>query len=293
MLDTNLQTRQKIIRGLNTTWIEAGPVTAPLLVFLHGFPDTGSCWDKQLTEFSQKYHVIAPDLRGAGQSAPGDDVQRYAPDAVALDVLDILRTVDPDGKQQIICVGHDLGAVHAWHLAGLLQDRARGLVIINGLTIRQMWARWKTPRQFAKSWYVYVMQVPLVPELIVRAAPSRLRAFAYKLGGLTPEQRPEGSGLPAVDRGAMLHPLNQYRAFLRALPPLRRRRRQRLQCPVMALFGENDAFLSPPTFDELSADAHRLTIRIIPGNHWLHRDEAARVNLLMSRFFADNLGAPS
>ncbi len=289
-LETRPLTRQETIRGLKTAWLEAGPNDAPILVFLHGFPDTAACWDKQIGVFSNNYRVIAPFLRGSDQSEAGAALDRYSPDAVALDVLAILSEIDPGHKQKVFCIGHDLGAVHAWHLAGLLQDRAGGVVILNGLTIRQMLARWKHPRQLAKSWYIYLMALPVIPELLVRAAPSRLRTLAYTLGGLPKDGRPADSGSPATDRGAMLRPLNQYRAFLRAVPRLAGRRRQRLDCPVLVLFGEDDAFLSPPTLDELSPDARRLTVRIIPGNHWLHRDQPERVNTLLGRFFADALG---
>lgn len=282
--------RQETIRGLKTGWLTDGPKDAPLLVFFHGFPDTPESWNRQIAAFATKYRVIAPYIRGAGLSEAAGDLTRYAPDAVALDVLQMLDEVDPDHKQKIICIGHDLGAVHAWHLAGLLQDRAGGLVIINGLTIRQMLTRWRMPRQLKRSWYIFLMQLPLIPELLVRAAPSPLRTLAYKLGGLAKAARPEGSGFAIVDRRAMLHPLNQYRAFMREVPKVMSRRRQRVPCPVLVLFAENDPFLTPPSYDELSADARRLTVRIIPGNHWLHRDQPERVNKLLARFFAESLG---
>ena len=287
---TTAAIRHDLIRGLKTAWLEAGPVDAPILVFLHGFPDTADCWDRQIEEFSKEYKVLAPFVRGAAGSEPGVGLDRYAPDAVALDVLEILQKLDPQQRRKVFCIGHDLGAVHAWHLAGLLQDRAGGVAIINGLTIRQILTRWKQPRQLARSWYIHLMQVPVIPEMLVRVAPSRLRSFAYDLGGLPERERPDSSGSHAVDRGAMLKPLNQYRAFLRAVPRLFSRRRQRLNCPVLALFGENDPFLTPPSFDELSADARHLTVRIIPGHHWLHRDQAPRVNALLGRFFVTSLG---
>ena len=271
---------EKTIRGLKTAWLEAGARDRDIILFLHGFPDVASGWEPQMNFFAANYHVIAPDIRGAGPSEKSPDLRRYAPDAVALDCMAVLAEVDPDSKQKIFIVGHDLGAVHAWHLAGLLKQRAAGLVIINGLTIRQMLRRWRMPTQLAKSWYMFFMQLPVVPELLVKNFPKKLQGLAFRLGGLP--------GFPvtaATGRQAMLSPLNQYRAFMREVPKVVARRRQRLSCPVLVLFGADDAFLTTPSYDEIAADARDLTVRVIPGNHWLHREDPAKVNGLIERFF--------
>ncbi len=274
--------RSKTIRGLKTAWLEAGEVGRPILLFLHGFPDTADCWSLQLAHFSEKYHVIAPFVRGAGPSEAAAEMRRYGPDAVALDVLEILADADPKGERPVYLVGHDLGSVHAWHLAGLLQKRAKGLIIVNGMTIRQMVGRLGMPRQLAKSWYMYLLQLPLLPELLVRGFAKPLHDLAYDLGGLAREKRPTET----TGKAAMLAPLNQYRAFMRLVPKLARRPRQRLDCPVLVVFGADDRFMVPPSQAEILPDARNLTLRIIRGNHWLHREQPERMNKLIGDFIA-------
>lgn len=279
---------EKTVRGLGTAWLDAGPVDgdAPLVVMLHGFPDAPESWSFQMEPLKDRYRVLAPYARGAGPSEKALDVRRYGPDSVALDTLAILDEVDPERRRKVFLVGHDLGSVHAWHLAGLLQERAAGLVVINGLTIPQMLRRMTDPRQVLKSWYIWLMMLPVVPEVLFKRFADRLLRFAHKRGGLSPANRPDPSQL----RDALVGPLNQYRAFLRAAPEALRAPKRRISCPVLVIFGAQDAFLEPPTHAELSRDASRLTVRILPGNHWLHREQPEKVNRLLQDFFAQNGG---
>lgn len=276
---------QKEMRGLTTAWLEAGPTEAeadlPLVILFHGFPDAPECWEHQIAGFSARYPVVAPYVRGAGPSEKSESLHRYGPDSVALDALAILDQVDPERRRRVFIVGHDLGTVHAWHLAGLLRDRAAGLVAINGLTIKQMLRRWRNPRQHLKSWYIYLMQVPVLPETVIKRFSRRFLGFAHRKGQLSPDRRPEAETVTP----ALTGPLNQYRAFLRDAPKALRSPHRRLACPVLVVFGEQDAFLEPPTIDELKRDASDLTVRILPGNHWLHREDHEKVNRLLLDFF--------
>lgn len=276
------------MRGLPTAWLEAGPMDAaadlPLVIMFHGFPDAPECWEFQFAGLSPRYPVVAPYVRGVGPSAKSDSLHRYGPDSVALDALAILDEVDPERRRRVFVVGHDLGAVHAWHLAGLLRERAAGLVVINGLTIRQMLRRWSNPRQQLKSWYIYAMQMPIVPEVLLKRFPERFLRFAHGKGQLSSERRPDQEKVA----DALVGPLNQYRAFLREAPKALKAPRRRLGCPVLVVFGEQDAFLEPPTIDELKRDASDLTVRILPGNHWVHREDHEKVNRLLMDFFARN-----
>jgi pimeloyl-ACP methyl ester carboxylesterase len=271
------------IRGLKSAWIEAGPEGADLLIFLHGYPDTPECWEHQIRFFSTRYRVIAPFMRGVGESDPGDSVRRYGTVPVTLDLLEIINIVDPGQKQRIFCVGHDLGSVYAWNLAASLSDRASGLVIINGLSIGQMLKRWRYPEQLRKSWYIYLMQLPLLPEAIVRLMPGKILKLAHHLGGLEESKRPDS----AKTKSALRHPLNQYRSFFREIPRAIANPVTKVQCSVLVLWGSEDAFLMPPRLDELKADAEKVTVRILAGGHWLQRQVPDNVNDLINRFFGD------
>jgi len=167
-----------------------------------------------------------------------------------------------------------------------MPGRVSGLVIINGLTIAQMLKRFKSPRQLAKSWYMFLAQIPALPEFFLERFPGRFLSLAHRIGKLKKDARPETHTIT----GALAGPLNQYRAFARAIPAVwATKQRRRVGCPVLVLWGSEDAFLVPPTLDEMETEADQVTVRILRGNHWLHREQADKVNGLLDEFFTNKL----
>ena len=55
----------------------AGKPGAPLLVFLHGFPEAAFVWDELLEHFGDRYRCVAPNLRGFGPSSAPREVEAY------------------------------------------------------------------------------------------------------------------------------------------------------------------------------------------------------------------------
>lgn len=112
--------------GIELDVIEAGDPGAPVVVLLHGFPESAHSWRHQIEPLAAAgHHVIAPDQRGyAGSSAP-TEVGDYSAEHLTADVCALLDHV---GAEQVVVVGHDWGALVAWHLGLLHPDRCRALV---------------------------------------------------------------------------------------------------------------------------------------------------------------------
>ena len=72
----------------------AGNKTAPLLLFLHGFPEHWGMWEKQLDYFSQHYFVVAPDLRGYNESSKPIGINSYALENLVYDI-EVIRNFLP------------------------------------------------------------------------------------------------------------------------------------------------------------------------------------------------------
>lgn len=88
-----------------------------VVVCLHGFPQTGRCWERLASWLADRFTVIAPDLRGAGESdrpATGYDKKTTAADIRAL--------VASLGSSRIHLVGHDIGAAVAYAFAAQWPD---------------------------------------------------------------------------------------------------------------------------------------------------------------------------
>ncbi len=270
----------KVIRGRATAWLQENSADeSTLLLFLHGCPDSPEIWQPQLDYFhAQGYTVLAPYARGIGGSAPAQDRQRYGLDAIALDHLEILRSVDPDGHRKVIVVGHDIGGIHAWKLARLLGSRLAALVLLNAPDLSQMARRLSQPRQLLKSWYIALFQLPLLPEAWLARWEPLLIARAQKK-----------TGMPTDTPVSITPFLNQYREAARAIPEVLKQNDTPVTCPVLVVWSKDDAFLEVPSMAELGRLATAVTVRVIEGNHWVHHHEAARVNALVNRFFKEKL----
>jgi pimeloyl-ACP methyl ester carboxylesterase len=286
MAQLKLTQRCEQIRGLDTAWLEGGNENGPIMLFMHGYPDTPESWSSQFPDFLEHFHVIAPYSRGTFPSAPSKQVRRYGNPSTALDYLAILdRATHGNRSKPIIAVGHDLGAVHAWYLSNLLGKRLKGMVVINGLSVPQMAARLTQFQQQKKSWYIYAFQLPRVPELVLRRFPGRLIAYAHRQAKLRPDLRPR---IAHTVKG-LVNPVNQYRAHMRMLPWELGERAPIVQAPVMVLWGESDPFLLNPRHDEIAAYARNFTIRMLPGSHWVHREKPDLVNQLIGEFAQKSL----
>lgn len=273
---------QTVCRGLKSAWLESGPAHGDILLLLHGFPDDAHVWDEQIAQFSNSYRVIAPFVRGAAQSQPANDERRYGLDAISLDNLEILRRVDPSGTRKIFLIGHDLGSLHAWHLAPILADRLKGLVIINGGHPLQMWSRKTNWRQVLKSWYVYLFILPFAPEALLRFFGHFLIRKAHRLSGY-PEQHDPGA-LRATAQAPLL--VKQYREIVKSLPAYLRGDRFKLKVPVLAIASDQDRYLEPTSLEELERLTQMPTVRVIAGKHWIQLEQPERINGLLEKFFA-------
>lgn len=115
---------QAIVNGISLSYTDEGK-GAPALVFVHGFPLCRDTWSHQVEAFRASHRVIAPDLRGLGQSEaqPGTNtMERFAQDVHAL--LGAL------GTGPVVLVGHSMGGYVALALARLHADLLRGLVLV-------------------------------------------------------------------------------------------------------------------------------------------------------------------
>lgn len=110
-----------------------GPVDAPAVVLLHGFPETWRTWRTVAADLVGDHRVVVPDLRGAGCSdlAPADPDGRtaYGPAALATDLDGLAAALD---LAPAVVVGHDMGAMVALAWAHDAPGRVRHLVLSGG-----------------------------------------------------------------------------------------------------------------------------------------------------------------
>jgi len=273
--------KAKMVRGLTTGWLQEGQDNplAPILVFLHGFPDTPHMWDKQINFFSANYLVLAPYLRGVGPSEAAVQKNRYSIDSITMDILAILKEVDPDQNRKIALVAHDIGGLYGWQLARYLDHRLSHVIMVNSVSLDQMTRKLFGFRQLAKSWYIGLFQFPKIPEFILT------RFWDYFKHKIT--QRPELKGDYQLKPKDVLPAINQYRMAFKGV--LKRRPVKKIDVPVLVVWGKEDPYLEIPTSSEIQRLAKNFVIRVLDGGHWIHQKQPDRVNALIDQFLK---GAP-
>lgn len=267
--------KQKEIRGLKTSWLEAGlENNGETLFLLHGFPDTAWTWTELIEHFSKNgYRVIAPFLRGTPQS-PYDQASRCNLDSVSLDLIEILN--ETKTKNPVI-VGHDIGVMHAWNLARLLKDDAKGLCVFNGASIDQMLRRFQfRPDQVIKSWYIGVFQIPGLAEWVWENLGKENIYKIHKRG--TPLQYfPQD---PKVTEPFIAH----YRQAFKLLPKLLLSSPQKIRLKTLVLAGKDDPYLVVPTQREINRLSSNATLRVLDCGHWLHHERKDQFCELLDQF---------
>jgi 3-oxoadipate enol-lactonase len=111
------------INGMNVVYTDEGK--GPALVFLHGFPLNRATWQKQLDAFRASYRIIAPDLRGLGESEAGSGATTMA--QFAEDTHELLKQV---GVSPIVLIGHSMGGYVALAFARQFPQMLKGLVLV-------------------------------------------------------------------------------------------------------------------------------------------------------------------
>ena len=272
-----MRAQQFQVNGVQLDALVAGPAEGELVVLLHGFPESGDAWQRQIPALaSAGWRVIAPHQRGYAGSSKPISVFDYR---LGLLARDVLALADAAGAQQFSVVGHDWGGAIAWHLAATQPERLRRVVVLNGPhpgTVGPHALR--HPVQLLRSWYVGAFQVPVVPELLLRSG-----NYAALVRALESTARP-GAFEPALleryrsqwaQPGALAAMLNWYRAIAFDPPTPA----TRIGVPATVLWGQQDAMLEPSLADAalaLCSDG-----RLVPfphATHWLHHEQPDEVS---------------
>ena len=291
-------TRMVSRAGAELHVVERGERSAPTLVFVHGFPDAHTCWDEVIGLLSDRYHLVAYDIRGVGRSTNAGAPGEYALAELALDLGAVIEAVSPGAPVHL--VGHDWGAFQCWEavLTAGVRERVASFTAVAGprLDAMRAWAlgrlRGRRFRDLAaqarRSWYIGAFQLPWLPERVLAAGGTRgWRRALRRLEGVEP--RP---GHPAEtfvgDAVAMLALYRtNFRGLTRAAPD-----RGPADTPVQLLVATEDRYESPALFDDAHQWATRVWRRDLRSGHWLQRTHPEVVARFISELVDHVEGAP-
>jgi pimeloyl-ACP methyl ester carboxylesterase len=273
----------------------AGPVGAPLLLFLHGFPEGPFIWDDVITHFSSTHRCVAPALRGYPGSYTPADVKAYRAHEVVADLLALIRLQSPTPDTPAAAViGHDWGGAIAWTLASMAPQSLQRLLILNAPHTATFLRDLKhCPAQQAASAYMNDLRATGAEEALSAHEYAGLVALIERFGaggtlspGLVDRLRAHWDEPVATHHAChpLTGPLNYYRASPLTPPvapgtqpetsALERLQLSddsvRVSVPTTVLWGEADTALLPGLLNGLNQHVPDLHVQRLPGvGHWV------------------------
>ncbi|WP_405439593.1 SDR family oxidoreductase [Streptomyces avidinii] len=282
--------------GVELCVVELGETDRPTVVLVHGYPDSKEVWSEVAERLATRFHVVLYDVRGHGRStAPQPLRGGFTLEKLTDDFLAVADAVSPD--RPVHLVGHDWGSVQGWEFAtvGRTEGRIASFTSMSGPSLDHFghWLKKRmlrpTPRaaaqllgQGAKSWYVYMLHTPVLPELAWRGPlGKRWPAMLERI-----EKVPAGSYPTASLPSDAAHGAWLYRDNVR--PRLRRPRPDAYaHVPVQLITPTGDAFLSERLYDGLEQWAPDLLRRTLPAKHWVPRTRPDQLAAWITEFVTD------
>lgn len=256
----------------------------PLIVFLHGFPQTWYQYRRQLVEFSRDHLAVAPDLRGCNLSGKPDDVHAYSTCAMVEDVRQLVRH---HGRNNLVLVGSDVGGAVAWSFALHHPEMVRALVILESPhpALFDVALHHDADQQQASSYMLHARR-PDAAQLFAADDFAVLRALLDEpffddddlahyvgsweepgaLAGALRWFHAEGLGPEAPD-GTPPHG-----NVARHIYP------QTIEVPTLAIYASGDKWIRPASHRGLHRYVPDLTYVEVEGTHWITDEHSDLVN---------------
>lgn len=293
------EARERWVRtgGIELCVAELGEATQPTVLLVHGYPDSKEVWTEVAGRLADRFHVVLYDVRGHGRStSPAPLRGGFTLEKLTDDFLAVADAVSPD--KPVHLVGHDWGSVQSWEFVTVQRTEGRiaSFTSMSGPSLDHFghWIKRRmsrpTPRrvgqllgQGAKSWYVYMLHTPVLPELAWRGPLGKRWPKILQRMEKVPAGDYPTSSLPRdAAHGAWL-----YRDNVRAR--LRRPRPDAYaHAPVQLITPTGDAFLSERLYDELGEWVPQLTRRSLPAKHWIPRTRPDQLSAWIGEFVTAN-----
>lgn len=269
--------------GIKLHYVTQGD--GPLMLMLHGFPEFWYSWRHQIPEFAEDFKVVALDLRGYNLSDKPHDPSAYTMEELVLDIEGVIQEL---GYDRCVLVGHDWGGAIAWHFAYAHPERVERLIVLNLPHPAKFQEGLRTPQQLLRSWYIFLFQLPWLPEFLLQWADYQPIAAAFKSMAVNKraftQADLEAYKNAAAQRGALTAMLNYYRNIFQGTLD---RQWGVLEVPTLMIWGEEDTALGKELTYGTEAYVKDFRIHYIPHcSHWVQQEQPQLVNQYMREFLA-------
>ncbi len=294
MTRLNLEHKTTQANGITVHYVEQG-VGFPV-VLLHGFPENWHAWIRQLPALGNAgYHVIAPDLRGYGETDKPTDVEAYGIDHLVGDVVGLL---DALGIERAVIAGHDWGGLIAWQTALAHPDRVERVVSLG----TPYWPG-GFPRERALAdthylpdrWGAYRLDVdqPGRAEHVIGADLARWLemiqfrrlAAAQPPAGRFPTRNLVWFYADSLAKGGLTGPINYFRNIRRNFEATEANHERTIDAPALLITGERDPICPPADSEGMDKWVPNLTTKVVTAaGRWVHHEMPHEVNAALLEF---------
>jgi pimeloyl-ACP methyl ester carboxylesterase len=239
------------------------------MVLLHGGRDHARNWDQVALHFRSQYHIIAPDLRGHGDS----EWARGSEYSMIEYVLDLTQLLEQLATFPVLLIGHSLGGAIVLQYSGVYSDRVAKVVAIEGLGPSPSSLTSRPPYQRMRAFAGRRTHCYATLEEAVRrmreANPRLSEALAHHLTLHGTYRNEDGTYTWKFDN------------YVRASSPYdfnmddAREIWKRIACPTLLIRGADSRASDPEVDGRASAFQHRQVVTFARAGHWVHHDQLA------------------
>jgi pimeloyl-ACP methyl ester carboxylesterase len=269
------------VHGVNIHYLKGGE-GKKLLVLLHGFGETSHMWVPFFQEFGADYTVIAPDIRGLGDSSR--PASGYDKKTAAVDIRELVNSL---GYESIDLVGHDIGLMVAYAYAAQYPSEVGKLALLEA-PIPGIGEVWEKVYNDGRLWHFHFVDSRFALPLVA----GRERIF---LDHFWEEMTPNTQAMPEADRrfyteayaqeGAMRAAFEYFKAFdPRDAEDNRRFAARKLAMPVLVITGDKSMGDVLETQARMVAE-NVTAIKFADTGHWLTEERPAETKAALRKFF--------
>jgi pimeloyl-ACP methyl ester carboxylesterase len=280
--------RSFVSQRLKLSYLDWGNEGAPLLVLLHGGRDHARSWDWTAEALRDQWHVVAPDLRGHGDSDWSPDAD-YTLTALLYDFAQFIHQLD---AESVSIVAHSLGGAIALRYTGLYPAQVRRVVAIEGLGLSPAMQAERAGTSAAERLRTSITQRRALSGRTPRRYPDVAAALARmreENAHLTLEQALHLTlhGVRRNEDGTYSWKFDNY---IRSPAPVDLPAHDvqalwgAIACPTLLLYGEDSGASDPDADGRLRHFNHARVERFAGAGHWLHHDRFADFLRMVSDF---------
>lgn len=282
-------TRQANDQQIQLDCWKCGPMTGELVILLHGFPESRDMWQSIMQQLAGAgFLVVAPNLRGYGQSTPAEKPN----DVFYTELIADIETIQEYFKRpKCHLVGHDWGGAITWVYSQLRSDRLMTFTAINAphpaAMLQKDELNWQ---QWFRSWYFVFFQLPVIPEFLLSLGNCfwlrRVLKKSANPGSFSESMLDDYCRSWQTDK-TLSSMLMYYRATFYRQNSITTP--QQMKVPCLILWGEKDLALTLKTAKISLTYTQSGKLHTFPdATHWLCHDKPNEVGHLLCKHLKQN-----